>query len=91
MAQKKMDFGSFMSNLAQQADKATAETLTRLQEKMEAEKQARLEQRLRSVFLEMEQRVAELRQNRLVERLLQGKIRELEKRANAIVNGEDES
>lgn len=91
MAQKKMDFGSFMSNLAQQADKATAETLGRLQEKMEQEKQERLEARLRSVFGCMEARVSELRRIRQQEKQVLEQIRELEKKANAIVNGEDES
>jgi len=91
MAKQKLDFGSFMSTLAQQASPATAETLGRLQEKMQQEKQERLELRLREVFGNMERQVQELRRIRQLERQVQERIRELEKKANAIVSGEDES
>ena len=90
MAQKKMDFGAFMRGLAQQAAPATAETLNRLQEKMEQERQALLESRLRSVFSAMESRVTELREVRRMEKRIQEQLRDLEKRANAIVAGEDD-
>lgn len=90
MAQKKVDFGSFLSNLAMQAGGATQDTLAKLQEKMEAEKQARLETKLRQVFNEMELNVSRLREIRRQEKALQARISELQEKANKIVAGTDE-
>jgi uncharacterized protein HemX len=90
MAQKKVDFGAFLAGLATQAGAATQETLTKLQEKMEAEKQARLENKLRRVFEEMEHSVSRLREIRRQEKSLQAHIAELQEKANKIVAGTDE-
>lgn len=90
MAQKKVDFGAFLAGLASQAGAATQDTLTKLQEKMEAEKQARLETKLRRVFDEMELNVSRLREIRRQEKAYQARISELQEKANKIVAGTDE-
>ena len=90
MSQKKVDFGQFLATLATQAGAATQDTLTKLQEKMEAEKQARLEAKLRRVFEEMEINVSRLRDVRRQEKAYQARISELQEKANKIVAGTDE-
>lgn len=90
MAQKKVDFGAFLAGLATQAGPATQDTLTKLQEKMEAERQARLEAKLRNVFLDMERQVECLRAVRRQEKQHLARISELQEKANKIVAGEDD-
>lgn len=90
MSQKKVDFGQFLASLASHAGEATQDTLAKLKEKMEAEKQARLENKLRQVFNEMEINVARLRELRRNEKIYQSRIAELQEKANKIVAGTDE-
>lgn len=90
MTKKDISFGEFISKLAAEPDKATNETLAGLQEKLQKEKQARIEQRLRCLFNTMQQTVADLREVRRQEAMYLDKIKELEARGNRIVSGEDE-
>lgn len=74
------------------ADSATAasnETLKALREKMEKERQAHLESRLRAVFNEMQGQVERLRAIRAQEKVIKGEIARLEAKANALVAGQD--
>lgn len=74
------------------ADSATAasnETLKALREKMEKERQAHLETRLRAVFNEMQGQVERLRAIRAQEKVIKGEIARLEAKANALVAGQD--
>lgn len=89
MAKTTPSFGEFLSELAQRAAPATADTLTALKVKMEAEKQAQIEAKLRLVFRQIEQGVDRLRDLRRREDAVKKEIKSFEELANKIVAGED--
>jgi len=90
MSQKKVDFGQWLGKLAQTAEGATADTVAKLQEKMQAEHQARVEQKLRNVYNSMERQVDLLRAVRRQEKTILKTMDELQEKANKIVAGTDE-
>jgi hypothetical protein len=87
----KQDFGNWMSTLAKSADAATSETLDKIKEKLAAEKQAKIESALRSIFNQMEQQVQMLASVRRQEDGIKKRIKELERAANDIVTGKFEA
>lgn len=84
-----LDFGKFMSSLAQAACPASTDMVKNLQEKLQKEKQDRMESALRGIFSSIQVKVAELRRIRRMEKAVQNDIAELETRANKIVAGDD--
>jgi hypothetical protein len=84
----KADFGAFMAGLAKDdASPATKKTLEELGAKLEAEKQAEVERKLRAVFAAMQRWVTELRSIRKRESDIKAEIKKLEGQANDIVAG----
>ncbi len=92
MAQKQaqsLNFGEFLNNLANSADAATSETLAELQKKMQLEKQAQIEDKLRQVFNHMQEKVNTLRLVRKQEKAVLAELKDLQERANKIAAGEE--
>ena len=88
---KNKNFGTFLSNLLQKKDSAmSSSAVESLKKKLEEEKAARIEQRLRGVANDIERHVHELRRVRKQEQQIKELISNLETKAQAIVEGTDE-
>jgi flagellin-specific chaperone FliS len=82
------DFGSFLTRLAKtDMSPATEETITNLKAKLEAEKQAEIEKKLRSIYLATQRYVNELRQNKMQRLALRAELTKLEQQANDVIAG----
>lgn len=84
---KNEDFGKFLTNLASDAKPMAKKAVDDLRERIEAEQAAKIEARLREVWVEIERKVRDIREWKRAIRNTKAEIAELEKVANDIVNG----
>jgi len=85
---KTQDFGAFLTRLAkEEASPATKATLESLQQKMEEERQAEVERKLRAIYAAIQRQVTELNNVRRQENTIKDAIKELETKANDVIAG----
>lgn len=85
------NFGSFLSSLLQKQDGALSNSaMEALKKKLEEEKAARIEARLRRVASDIQAHVDSLRRTRKQEKMTLEMIGKLEEKAQRIVEGTDE-
>jgi len=87
----KQDMGSFLSQLAQNADAATAETLQAMKDALQKEKQEQVKAAVTRVYREIQLQVNNLREVRKREMAVLVEIKRLEGLANDIVSGKAEA
>lgn len=83
------NFGAFLTGLAKD-NTVAASTLDSIREKMEKERQAKIEQKLRLEFNQIQSHVQEIRSLKRRIEVHKGYIKAAEQRANDIVAGKDE-
>ena len=84
----KENFGEFLSRMAKAADgKVSAAVLEEIREEVTQEQKAVIKAKLLAVYKEIESRVARLANVRAQEAAIKKEIKELEERANNIVEG----
>lgn len=90
MATSKQNFATFLTTMAEKSEKANQATIDKIKEKLEKEQQERIERRVMQVYEEIQMEVSYIRATRNTINVRLARIKDLEKRATKILNGEDD-
>lgn len=85
------NFGAFLTNLSENAGKASSETLGNIKKEFELQQQERIKRTLQNIHSNITSSVQSIRDLRRRIAEYQSEIKRLEQRANDVVSGKEEA